>query len=266
MSQITSYPSTGPLAIQANGTFQASSDGNLQTLVGTRWELSDGREVILVSTGATAIQTAGLLVQDAPIVANHQGVVVTGFTAYSANGNTPATVSVGTNATALAINQYQGGFLLVDSGPGIGQTLKIASNSSVTSATAGTITLEDGPNTALTTSSTVCLIPPHGSNVVVNPTAPTGAPVGVTLYPLAAGQVAGGTSGIFTYGFVTSKGLSSALSDVTVATVGQSISPSTTTVGAVTLSSGTNATLTTVIGFANQTAVSAKARSVFLNL
>lgn len=266
MSQITNYGATGPLALQANGTFQSSSDGNLQTLVGTRWALSDGREVMLVSAGATAIQTAGLLVQDAAIVANHQGVAVTAFTAYSSNGNIPAQVSVGTNATAMVANQYQGGFLLVDSGPGIGQTLRIAENPSITSATAGIITLEDGANVALTTSSTVCFIPPHGSNVVVNPTTPTGAPVGVTLYGLTAGQVAGGTSGIFNYGFVATKGIVSALSDATIATVGQAISPSTTTVGAVTLASGTNATLTTVIGFANQTAVSAKARSVFIEL
>lgn len=266
MSRITERGATGAMDIQATGTFQSVTDPNTATLVGTRWDLADGREVMLVSAGATAINTAGLLVQDAAIVANHQGVVVTGFTAYSANGNIPASISVGTNATAMFLGQYQGGFVLVDSGPGIGQTLKIASNSAVSSTTAGTITFEDGPNTALTTSSTVCLLPPHGANVIINPTTPTGAPVGVTLYPVAAGQVAGGTTGTPNYVFVSTKGIVSALSDATVATVGQSISPSTTTAGAVTLSAGTNATLTTVIGFANQTAVSAKARSVFLNL
>lgn len=262
MSQITQKGATSGLALQAGGTFQTSTDANFNTVVGTRFDLSDGREVMLVSNGATAIGTSGVLCQDAAIVANHQGLVVTAFTAYSANGNTPASVTVTLGATALIQNQYQGGFLLVDSGPGIGQTLRIASNpAAVLSATGVVITLEDGPNTALTTSSTVCLIPPHGANIVINPTTSTGAIAGVTLYPLAVGQIAGGTAGTLV-GFIATKGLVACLSDASVATVGQGVAPSITTVGAVTVTSGTQAT----VGYANQTGVSAKARSIFLDV
>lgn len=257
MSQITQKGATGPLALQASGSFQTSSDPNLNTLIGTRFDLSDGREVILVSAGTTSISTAGLLCQDLPIVSNHQNLTVTSFTAYSANGNVPASVVATLGATGVAVNQYQGGFLIVNSGTGIGQTLRIASNTAASASTSATIVLEDAPNTALTTSSKVCLIPPHGANIVVNPTTSTGALVGVTLYPLTSG-----TTATPTVGFVLSKGICSLLSDATVAAVGQSISPSVATVGACTLSGGTGA----VIGYANQTAVSAEARSVFINL
>lgn len=266
MSYISNYGATGGLALQANGTFQNGTDGNLQTLVGTRWTTEDGREVMLVSCGATAIQTAGLLVQDAALISGHQGVTVTGFTAYSSNGNVPAQITIGTNATLAVAGQYNGGFVLVDSGPGIGQTLRIANQSVFSSTTIGTITLEDGGNTALTTSSTICLIPPHGSNVIINPTSSTGAVAGVTLYPLAAGQVAGGTSGTFSYGYVMTKGVTSALSDASVPTTGQSISPSTTTAGAITVALAGGTTPTAIIGYANQTGVSAKARSVFIEV
>ncbi len=266
MSSITQKGSNGPLALQASGSFQSSTDANLATLVGSRWDLSDGREAMLVSAGSTAIATAGILVQDAAIVANAQGIAVTAFQAYSANGNLPAVISVGTNATAVVVNQYQGGFVMVDSGPGIGQTLKIASNSVVSSTTPGTFTLEDSPNTALTTSSTVCILPPHGANVIVNPTTPTGAVAGVTLYPLSAGQSAGSTTGTPFYGFVATRGLVGATSDATVASVGQAISPSTTTAGNITVALAGGTTPTAVIGYANQTSVSAKSRSVFLQV
>lgn len=253
MSNITQKGATGALALQASGAFQTSTDGNLATLVGTRWDLNDGREVILVSASTTTTVTAGQLYQDAAIVASAQNIAVTAFQAYSNNGNIPAVISIGTNATAIVANQYQGGYVMVNSGAGmLGQTLRISENSAVTSATAGTITLEDAPNVTLTTAATLCLLPPHGANVIQMPTTATGAVVGEGLYPIA----------VSSYGFLTSKGLSAALSDALVASVGQAISPSTTTAGAVTLATAGSA----VIGYANQTAVSAQARSVFLNV
>lgn len=259
MSQITQKGAYGPLALQANGSFQTSTSADLSTLVGTRYDLSDGREVILVSTGSTTTATAGQLYQDAALVSGHQNVSVTSVTAYSTNGNIPASLSIGTNATAATANQYAGGFVVVNAGTGKGQTLRIASNSVFGATTTSTITLEDGPNVALSTSdSKVCLIPPHGANVIQMPTTPTGAVVGVALAPIAAGA----------YGFLTSKGLTSALSDASVPTIGMAISPSTTTAGAITAAIATNAGTnpTSVIGYASQTGVSAECRTVFLNV
>jgi hypothetical protein len=264
MSQITQKSATGALALQANGVFQTSTDANLATLVGTRWDLSDGREVILVSTSSTGACTAGQLYQDAALVANHQNIAVTTVTAYSTNGNVPASVAVTLGATALTASQYQGGFAVINAGTGIGQTLRIASNpAALASATNVTITFEDGPNVALSTSdSKVSLIPAHGSNVIVSPTTPTNVTAGVGLNAIPASS----------YGFLVSKGLVSSLSDAKIAGVGQPISPSVTTAGTTTastsiLSTGSNGTLTSaVIGYAAIAAVSAEARTVFINV
>ena len=59
MSQITARAANGPLALVANGSFQTSTDSALATLVGTRWDLSDGREVVLVSTSSATTTVAG---------------------------------------------------------------------------------------------------------------------------------------------------------------------------------------------------------------
>lgn len=258
MSQITEKGATGALSLTANGSFQSSTDANLATLVGTRYDLSDGREVILVSTPATAINTAGLLCQTQAITPNHQNCAVSAIQTYSNNGNTPAKITVNLGATAATSGQYAGGFLVVNAGTGKGQTLRIASNPAALSSASLALTLEDAPNVALSTSdSKVCLIPAHGSNVIISPTTPTNVIAGVTLYPLAASS----------YGFLTSKGITSALSDATVATVGYAISPSVTTAGAFTVATSTGSTLTnTVIGTALQTSVSAEDRTVFINV
>jgi len=264
MSRITQKGQSAPLSLNTGGSFPVSDDKNLSTLVGTRYDLSDGREVIFVSVGATAIGTSGLLCQDAAIVANHQNTTVGTYTAYSASGNVPASVILTIGATALTKDQYQGGFAVVNAATGIGQTLRIASNSAgLASSTVATVTFEDAPNVALVASaSNIDLIPPHGANVVAFPIAATGAAVGVTLYPLTAGIAAGATTGTANFGFLTSKGLTASLSDAGVASAGQAIAPSVLVVGATRLASGTQA----VVGYANQTAVSAEARSVFVNL
>ncbi len=255
MSFITERGATGALSLQAGGSFQSSTDANLASLVGTRYDLSDGREVILVGTSSATTVAAGTLYQDAAIVANHQNLGITAATAYSANGNVPASVTVTLGATTATVNQYQGGFLIVNAGTGIGQTLRIASHPAANASATCVVTLEDAPNTALSVStSKVCLLPPHGANIIINPVTATGAVTGVGLYPIA----------VSSYGFLASKGIVSAISDVAVASVGNNITPSTVTAGTVSLLGSTTGVAT--IGYANQTAVSAEARSVFIEV
>lgn len=261
MSFITQKGATGPLSIQANGAFQTSTDANLATLVGTRWDLSDGREVIFVSVDSSASATAGHLMQDAALIADHQTATIGTFTAYSNNGKVPASAVISIGATAMTLNEYQGGFAVVTSGTGIGQTLRIAGNTAaIASGTQGTITFEDGPNVALVANDQISLVPAHGLNVVDSPTTRTNVPVGVCLYPIAAGG----------YGFLTSKGITAALSDSKIAGVGYAISPSTTTAGAVTVTptgGATTSTLTNgVIGYTLIAGVSAQDKPVFVNV
>lgn len=256
MSRITQKGATGPLALHANGTFQTSTDSDLITLTGTRWDLNDGREVVLVSAATNTTIANGKLYQDSPLVAANQNIAVTAFTAYSNNGNVPAKVTVTLGETVSA-NQYRGGYVVVNDNAGEGQTLRIASHPAAAGGAACVITLEDAPNTALTTASEVCLIPAHGANVVINPTTPTNIPVGIAFYPIAASS----------YGFLGTKGIFSALSDVTAPAVGVAISASTATAGAIAkVSSIENALISTVIGNTVQAAVSTEYRAVSLNL
>lgn len=250
MSRITQKGATGPLSLTANGAFQTSTDASLATVVGTRWDLSDGREVMLVKAGGTAL-VAGTLLQDAAIVANHQNIAVTAYQAYSANGNVPAKVTVTLGATAATANQYAGGFVVVNDATGEGQTLRIASHPAADASASLVITLEDAAATDLDATSEVCLIPPHGKDVIINPTTVTGAQVGVALYPVAASS----------YGFVTTKGLTSCLAQGAIG-VGLGISPSGSVAGAVAVAAAT----TSRLGFASQAGVDTEYRAVYVNL
>lgn len=249
MSRITQKGATGPLSLVANGAFQTSTDASLLTLVGTKFDLSDGREVMLVRAGDAV--AAGKLYQDAAIVPNHQNLAVTAYQAYSANGNVPAKVTVTLGATAATANQYAGGFVVVNDVTGEGQTLRIASHPAADSAGSLAITLEDGATVALTTSSEVCLIPPHGKDVIIMPTTFTGAVAGVGMYTIAAAS----------YGFLITKGITSCLADGAV-TVGSAISPSNAVAGAIengVIAQG-------FVGNANQAGVDTEYRSVFINV
>lgn len=258
MSRITQKGATGPLALTANGAFQTSTDTDLVTLLGSRWDLSDGREVVLVNAATNTTVAIGKLYQNTALVAANQNIAVTAFTAYSSNGNVPAKVTVTVGETVIA-NQYRGGYLVVNDNAGEGQTLKIASHPAAAGSAACVITLEDAPNTALTTASEVCLIPAVGANIIINPTTPTNAAIGIALCPIAAGA----------YGFLVSKGLTSALSDATAPGAGVAISASTSTAGAIGVFSTLGASgsaLNAVIGSAVQAGVSTEYRTVFIDL
>lgn len=249
MSTITQRGATSPLSLVANGAFQTSTDASLVSLVGTKFETSDGRELTFVLNGASAI-AAGLLVQDAAIVANHQNIAVTAFTAYSNNGNVPAKVTVTLGATAATANQYAGGFVVVNDANGEGQTLRIASHPAADASASLVITLEESPTVALTTSSEVCLLPAHGKDVIVQPTTVTGAQVGVTLYALP----------IASYGFVVSRGIVSCLAGGAIG-VGLGIS-----VGSVAGSVSVAAATTARLGFAAQAGVDTEYRAVYVHI
>lgn len=222
MSRITGRGATGPLAIVANGAFQTSTDTSLKTLVGTRWDLSDGREVALVYNSSAGAVAAGKLTQSPAIVANHQNLVVTAYQAYSNNGNVPAKVTVTLGATAATANQYAGGYLIVNDNNGEGQTLKIASHPAADSSGSLAVTLEEGATVAITTASEVCLSANPYYDTIVCPTTLTGKPLGVTIYNLP----------VSSYGYVQTRGPVACLNDATTA-IGLDLMPSSNTAGAV---------------------------------
>lgn len=258
MSRITQRGATSPLAFQANGTFQTSTDASLETLLGSRWDLSDGRVVALgqPATGTTVAE--GKLYQNAALIADHQNIDVTAIQTYSANGNVPYKVTVTLGATAVTANQYAGGYMLVVDGAGEGQVLKIASHPAAALSASCVFTLEDGPSTALsTTTSEVSLSPAVGNGLVIMPTTVTNSVFGLALYPIAAGS----------YGFFLVQGIGNALSDATTPAVGCAISWSAATAGAVGATPYAGNVLTgNVIGYTAILGVSAEYRQVYLNI
>ncbi len=95
MSRITEKGATGAVEV-----FNSSTDVSLATLVGSRYDTSDGRTFVLVQNGGSAL-AAGKLVQSVPNTANHIGLTVTALTGYSANGNVPASVTVTCGGTGV---------------------------------------------------------------------------------------------------------------------------------------------------------------------
>ena len=252
MSRISQKGATGPLALVANGTFQSSTDTNLETLLGTRWDLSDGREVRLgqASSGTTVVP--GKMYQSAALIADHQNLATTAVVAYSNNGNIPASVTATLGATAVTANQYTGGFLIVNDATGEGQTLKIASHPAADASATCKFTLEDGPTTALVAAtSEVSLVPADGNAVIIMPTTATGAIFGASLYNIAASS----------YGFFVTKGVTAVLNDGNL-TIGSAVSISNAVAGAVengVIAQG-------FVGTAVYTGVDTEYRAVFLNI
>lgn len=224
MSRLSQKGATGPLSL-----FQTSTDLSLDTLVGTKFDSADGREFVLVQNAGTAL-TSGVVVQGPPAIANTGGLspATTGTTGYSASFPIAAAIGgtqiqLATGATAVLANQFQGGFLNVVEGTGLGQMLKIQSNTAASTTSAVVITLEDAFTVATGTSSRFTLtLNPWGSRfgtdfttngVIISPaTTLTGQIVGVTLYPIPAS-----TATVAQFGLIQTRGPAAVLGTSTVA-------------------------------------------------
>lgn len=272
MSRITQKSAVAPIPLFTQVTSASTGTGTVDpsfvTYVGERFDLSDGREVVLVSNSATAL-VSGVLCQSPSIVAGHQTLAMTVPTA------TPATaglfqVLVTNGATVINQGFYNGGFLIVKDGTGIGQTLKISSHPGAAASATCLITLEDPIQVTLDATSIVNLIQNPYQNIIIAPTTATGNVVGVTISPLAASVAPtwNGTSGVFStagtqqYALIATKGIVSCLSDSNTATVGLGLMRSTTTAGTVAVRTATGAD----VGNALQTTISAKAGAIFLDV
>jgi len=213
----------------ASGTV-INSDASLATMVGSRWTTGDGREFALVQVGGTAI-TEGHVVQGPAAQANAVGLspATTSTTGYAASLG-PIAASIGgkviqiaTGATAVLVNRFQGGYLNVVEGTGLGQTMKIESNTAASTTSAMSVVLEDQFTTATDTTSRFTLtINPYGSKngtdyttdgVIISPaTTLTGQVLGVTAYPLPATSAT-----VLSYGYVQTKGPVAVAAGATVA-------------------------------------------------
>lgn len=159
-------------------------------------------------------------------------------------------ITLGTTATTA--DQFTEGTLVISVTPGIGQNFTVAGHDVTAASGTCTFNLNEGILTALTTSSKVTVTKNPYDGVIVSPTARTGITVGVAITAIAA-------SG---FGWIGVEGQFGVLSDATVAAVGEGLSPSTTTAGAVTKA----VTLLERIGTAGILGVSAEVQPCFLNL
>ena len=169
--------------------------------------------------GATALSTARLC-QESVIVSGHGGdVVVQAAAAVGAR-----TVTITNNTTAMTANMYAGGYMWGNDEAGEGPGYRIKSHPAIAATANGVITLEDDDTirVALTTVSQVGFRRNLYDSVVVNPTTPTGVPVGVTCLAITADY----------YFWLQTWGPAAVLGNGTLI-VGYMVSPGATTAGSV---------------------------------
>lgn len=260
---------TGTSTPPGPGYTGTGSDYSFDALCGVRFNTDDGRQVVIVRNAATAIGS-GLLVQaPAEVTAfNSLAITVPAATPATAGSNQ---ILVTNGATVLNQNQFAGGYLIVNAGTGIGQTLQVASHTGGSNAGTFTVTLQDPIQVTLDATSTVTLVPNPYKDVVVSATGLTGIAVGATAYAVAASVAStfSATTGALTalgtpvYAFIGCHGIWGIRADGTsTPAVGLPASASTTTAGDVTVFTAAKQ----IIGNMAGTATSAKTAPVYLIL
>lgn len=273
MSRITQKGCTSPLDLFKQATSVSTGTGmvdpSFATYLGQRFDLADGREVVLVQNGAVALVAGNLIQSEAEVTAHHK-LAITVPTAYPGSiGEKKIYVTNG--STVLNENKFQGGICHISAGTGIGQSFRIASHQKAADSAKFVVELEDPITVALDTTSKVTLVQNPYKNVIINPTTATASPVGVSLYALAASTAATynaatgakETDGVQQFGFIQSRGVVACLVDNTVTNVGYPVGRSAATAGAVGVASLTTAAH---VGIAAQTLTSAEIGVIYLAL
>lgn len=172
--------------------------------------------------------------------------------AIAAIGDTQISVTLG--GTATTANLFNDGILAVTASTGLGQNFTIKGHTVASGAATCVFYLGDGEAvlTALATSSKVTASRGPYNGVIDSPTTRTGMTAGVAIAAIP----------IANYGWLGVEGLFGVLSDATVAAVGEDVSPSTGTAGAVTK----QVTLLENVGMAPILGVSAEYQPVFFKL
>ena len=244
-------------------------DYSLDQLLGSKWNTDNGQTLTLVSNSANA-QVAGNLLQSAAEITAFEKLAMTVPTTYPATAGLTQ-IYVTNGATVLNLNQFAGGYLVVASGTGLGQTLEILSHQPAANGAKFVVTTADPITVTLDATSKVSLVSNPAKNVIIMPTTPSGVPVGVTLYAMPAstaptfdatyGTLV--TAGTPQYGFVVSHGAVGCLIDNSVTGVCYPLGAKTATAGALGI-----ATLTSSpqIAISMQTLTSANAGMVFMLL
>ena len=207
---------------------------------------SFGRRYRYAQAGAVALVKGNLLQSPA------RSTDYTDMAVQTAAAVDASTMEVTLGATATTASQFVEGTLVVSVTPGIGQNFTVKSHDVTAASGTCTFNINEKILTALTTSSKVTVTKNPYDGVIVSPTTRTGITVGVALTATA----------IDDHCWIGVEGQFGVLSDVTVAAVGEGLSPSTTTAGCVTKA----VTLLERIGTAGILGVTAEVEPCFLSL
>lgn len=212
---------------------------------------ADGRTFAYGLNGSASVALApGKLAQGAISVANH--VNNTGVTTVAGQQS----VSFAVGATLVTQNQYQGGYLVVNAGTGVGQALLIAGNNAAVSSGTVTVNLQDEVITATAVSDSKFSLFPHiySAALVASSSTPLAVlPLGVPSVSVPASS----------YAWFQTGGTASVLANGTPG-IGVAVIPSATTAGAVDVS--TAASFQNTVGYMDIIAVSTQYYPVTLTI
>jgi len=120
--------------------------------VGTRLKLDDGRTFYYCKCGGTGVVKVGQVIAAKQIIASEKDTNLSAAEVISSR-------EISVTAVAATGVSYEGGYLTVVGGTGIGQTHKIRNCTTTAAAGTALVTLYDGLAVALDTSSDTILIP-----------------------------------------------------------------------------------------------------------
>lgn len=211
-------------------------------------QTSDGRKFRY--TRAVATMVTGDCYSSAGQDAQFQSMATSTLTAI---GGSVVTVTNGT--TAVTANMFDEGYLCVSAGTGIGQSSRILSHTTGASGATIAYTIEDPFKVATdVATSTITVIRNPFVDMIIQAATPVAPGIGIAQYAIPTGY----------YGWIQTGGPAACLWDSSVSAVDTlGVTPSTTTAGAVTVSS----TGFMQIGYSMQVVpVSAKVSEVFLTI
>ena len=152
--------------------------------LGAKGEAAGGRKFRYVKAGGTAL-VVGNALQAPAEDADHDDITVRA----TAAGATSLLITTGASGGALDANEYNEGFAVIDTTPGLGYVYRIKSHLAIAASTNGALELEDDDSiqVALTTSSKVTLVQNPYKNVIQCPvTTATNTCVGGAVAPITA--------------------------------------------------------------------------------
>ena len=181
--------------------------------LGQRGQTPDGRVYRYAKNSSAALTTSGNLLDGIALVAAHDmDVPCTGSTAAGSS-----TLSLEVPTTDLTLNQYAGGYLIINDGPGIGEVYRILSHPVHDASDDATviITLDEVTATATTTSTLVGLVysPYKDVKVVEGDGTMTTGPLGLNPMPVTASY----------YFWMQTSGITSVLAGAAVGIVGDGL-------------------------------------------